>query len=93
MINFASVESGHITSKIVRFVVESYGKEVLHVYEVQFAFYPGANNEIIYSGGFRQINVAEQGAVELHQLEAKNEEDALLEVTEKIKDSRGYVYV
>ncbi|ODV55998.1 hypothetical protein [Lysinibacillus fusiformis] len=53
-------ESGHITSKIVRFVVESYGKEVLHVYEVQFPFYPGANNEIIYSGGFRQINVDEK---------------------------------
>jgi len=40
--------------------VESYGKEVLHVYEVQFPFYPGANNEIIYSGGFRQINVDEK---------------------------------
>ncbi|HHT7165327.1 TPA: hypothetical protein ACTZ3T_001622 [Bacillus cereus] len=91
MPNYTSVESGHLKSKIVRFIVDiGGGTEALHVYEVQFAVYPGLNNDVIYSGGYRRINVAEQGAIGLYQLEAKNDDDALTEVTEDIKRDHSY---
>lgn len=49
---FSSVETGSIISKIVRFVINfetgSKPMQVMHVYEVQLATYPGIDNEIIY---------------------------------------------
>lgn len=93
MPNYSSVETGRLESKIIRFVVDINGQEVVHVYEVQLAVYPGVNNEQIYSGGYRRINVVEQGAVELYQLEAKNEKDALKEITEDVKKNHSYRYV
>lgn len=92
MPNFTSVETGRLESKIVRFVVDLDGQEALHVYVVQFAVYPGSNNEVIYSGGYRRINVDGQGVIELYPLKAKNDEDALKEVTEDIKKNHSYRY-
>ena len=92
MPNYISVEKGQLESIIVRFVVDINGTNVLHVYEVQLAIYPGANNEMIYSGGYRRINVAEQSVIELYQLKANNDRDALIEVTEEIKRNHSYNY-
>lgn len=93
MPNYTSVETGRLESKIIRFVMDIDGTEALHVYEVQFAIYPGSNNEIIYSGGYRRINVAEQRTIQLYPLEAKNAEDALKEVSEDIKNKHSYRFV
>ena len=92
MPNYTSIETGHLISKIVRFVVDLGSSKALHVYEVQFAVYPGINNERIYSGGYRRINVDEQGVIQLSLLKAKNENDALEEVTKKIKKNHSYSY-
>lgn len=97
MPTYTSVESGQIISKIVRFVVNleegSKSVEVVHLYEVQLGMYPGVDNEIIYCGGYRRICVAEQGIIQLNNLVAKNENDALVEVTEQIKKNHNYIYV
>lgn len=44
-------------------------------------------------GGYRRICVAEQQVIELNNLVAKNEQDALLEITEMIKRKHDYIYV
>ncbi|PUB12518.1 hypothetical protein [Paenisporosarcina sp. OV554] len=67
--------------------------QALHVYEVKLRKYPGFNNEIIYLGGYRLICVVEQGLIELNNLNAENEEDALKEITEMIKKNHSYKFV
>lgn len=96
MPSYSSLETGEVYFKLLRFVVKipsgDSTVEAVHVYEVQYATYPGADNEILYSGGYRRINIADQQPIQLNELKAKTPKDAIDEIAEQIKKNHSYEY-